>query len=204
MNEPKPETLEAVLRKLTDPDPSNLYSRSEMISNPCPIPETGGLYAWYFKEIPPKVPTEGCIVKDGKTLLYIGISPARKNSNANLRSRIKTMHLKSIAEFSTLRFSLGVLLAEKSKFPLRMKIRERKTFTHPGEEWLNNWMEENAYVCWATHRAPREVEEKILKSRKVLLPLNIQSNRCNPFKKELLAMRKTAKNHAKTMPTVKE
>lgn len=66
------------------------------------------------------VPTEGCITQNGYTLLYVGISPDKKgkpNSRANLRQRIKT-HYSGNAEGSTLRRTLGVLLATE-QFPLR-------------------------------------------------------------------------------------
>ncbi|WP_342450467.1 GIY-YIG nuclease family protein [Acinetobacter nosocomialis] len=50
------------------------------------------------------------------TLLYAGISPDKKtkpNSKSNLRIRLKT-HFAGNAEGSTLRRTLGILLAEMS------------------------------------------------------------------------------------------
>ena len=182
MKELKPETM-IIFKKLTNPPV--LYSRQEIIPNPCPIPETGGLYAWYFKKIPPKVPTEGCTVKDGKTLLYIGICPTKKDSgkNRHLQTRIKEhLGVGGSVNNSTLRETLFALFAEESK-----------TFIRDGEEKLTEWMTRNAYVCWATHRAPWEVEKEILESQKVLLPLNIQNNSGNQFREDLSTIRQKHK-----------
>jgi hypothetical protein len=56
---------------------SRLYSRAEVLGGPSPVPACRGLYAWFFKNIPGDVPSEGCITKDGLTLLYVGISPKK-------------------------------------------------------------------------------------------------------------------------------
>jgi hypothetical protein len=53
--------------------PKKLWSRADILGKPCPVPQASGLYAWYFKDIPPQVPTTGCITKSGLTLLYVGI-----------------------------------------------------------------------------------------------------------------------------------
>ena len=59
--------------------PERLYSRQEILSKPSPIPEISGVYGWFFKDVPPFVLTEGCIRHQNMTLLYIGISPDKKN-----------------------------------------------------------------------------------------------------------------------------
>jgi hypothetical protein len=160
-------------------NPPLLYSRSAVLNKPCPVPQKPGVYAWYFKEIPGQVPTEGCITKDGLTLLYVGISPSKKNSKQNLRKRI-TYHYWGNPEGSTLRRSLGVLLTEQSGFPLRrVGTGKRMTFTHLGEQWLDNWMEENAFVYWVKHPAPWELEEEIIGT--LSLPLNIKGNKDQLF-----------------------
>ncbi|MAE10304.1 MAG: hypothetical protein CL876_00015 [Dehalococcoidales bacterium] len=51
------------------------FSRDEVLIRPCPIPAGSGVYGWYFREIPPQVPTEGCVQEDELTLLYVGIAP---------------------------------------------------------------------------------------------------------------------------------
>ena len=158
-------------------NPIVLCSRSSVLKKPCPIPQEWGVYGWFFKKLPPKVPTDGCITKDSLTLLYIGISPdkvGKPNSTQNLRKRI-TNHYRGNAEGSTLRRSLGVLLTEQSDFPLRrVGSGKRMTLTHLGEQWLDNWMENNAFVCWQEHPAPWEVEEELLGT--LSLPLHIERN----------------------------
>ena len=100
-----------------------------------------------------------------ESLLYVGISPDKKgkpNSRANLRQRIKT-HYSGNAEGSTLRRTLGVLLATESNFPLRrVGSGKRMTFTHPGEQWLDRWMDKNARVYWIEDDEPWVLEEMLI------------------------------------------
>jgi hypothetical protein len=191
------------IRKLTNP--IVLYSRSAVLTKPCPVPQEPGAYAWFFKEVPAIVPTDGCVTKDGLTLLYVGISPdklSKPNSKQNLRKRI-TNHYRGNAEGSTLRRSLGVLLAEQSDFPLRrVGSGKRMTFTHLGEQWLDSWMEENAFVVWVKHPAPWELEDELLAS--LSLPLNIKGNADHLFAGELSQLRKEAIKQAREMPIANE
>jgi hypothetical protein len=191
------------LRTLTNP--IILYSRSAVLSKACPIPQDPGAYAWFFKEVPPKVPTDGCITKDGMTLLYVGISPdkvGKPNSQQNLRKRIAN-HYRGNAEGSTLRRSLGVLLADESDFPLRrVGSGNRMTFTHLGEQWLDAWMEENAFVVWIEHPAPWELEDELLGT--LSLPLNIKGNKDHLFADTLSHLRKDAIRQAKGSPVANE
>lgn len=184
--------------------PQKTYSRTEVMSRPTPVPAVNGVYFWWFKEIPPGVPTEGCIKQNGYTLLYVGISPDKKgkpNSRASLKTRIKT-HYSGNAEGSTLRRTLGILLAEESHFPLRrVGSGTRTTFTHTGEQWLDCWMEKNAHVHWVEHDEPWVLEENLIAS--LSLPLNIQGN-THTFKPLLSAMRSRAMAEAKLMAIADE
>ena len=159
-----------------------LYSRREILCTTSLPPSVPGVYAWFFKGTPADVPINGCVTKSSTTLLYVGISPdtiGKPNSRQNLRRRITT-HFQGNAEGSTLRRSLGVLLAEKSGYPLRrVGSGKRMTLTHSGEQWLDDWMTENAFVCWLEHQAPWEFEDELLGS--LSLPLNIKGNRDHPF-----------------------
>jgi hypothetical protein len=188
------------IKSLTQP--FILYSRSSVLSKPCPVPAVRGVYAWFFKDIPDSVPTDGCVVKDGLTLLYVGISPKNDTSSENLKKRV-AYHFKGNAEGSTLRLTLGVLLADKSDFPLRrVGSGKRMTFTHQGEQWLDDWLEENAFVCWVEHPKPWELEQELLTS--LSLPLNIQDNKHHPFSAELSEMRKSAKRLARETAIAQE
>lgn len=184
--------------------PKETYSRTEVMSRPTPVPAVNGVYFWWFKEIPPGVPTDGCITTEGYTLLYVGISPDKRgkpNSRSNLRKRLKT-HYSGNAEGSTLRRTLGILLASESNFPLRrVGSGTRTTFTHSGEQWLDHWMEQNAKVHWVAHDEPWVLEESLIGS--IPLPLNIQGN-SHAFKPFLSAMRSKAMAEAKLMDIADE
>ncbi|WP_420300315.1 GIY-YIG nuclease family protein [Enterobacter sp. BNK-8] len=150
------------------------------------------------------MPTKGCITAEGYTLLYVGISPDKRgkpNSRSNLRKRFKT-HYSGNASDSTLRRTLGVLLSGVSCFPLRrVGSGSRMTFTHPGEQWLDLWMEQNAKVHWIPVEAPGEVEDKLIAS--IPLPLNIQGN-AHSFKPTLSGMRTQASAEARLMDIADE
>src|SRR5687768_16164181 len=108
------------IRRICDPSAlSNpLYSRADVMSKPSPVPKSPGVYAWYFRQIPPTVPPNACIVQDGLTLLYIGISPSappmngKRPSSQSLWHRLR-YHYRGNAEGSTLRLTLGCLLADQ-------------------------------------------------------------------------------------------
>ncbi|MEI6691761.1 MAG: hypothetical protein WCL43_03470 [Chlorobium sp.] len=186
-------------------NPEHLYSRDEVIANPCPVTKANGVYAWFFKEVPPGVPVEGCLTHNGLTLLYIGISPDKKGkaaSDQTLQQRVR-YHYKGNADKSTLRRSLGILLAGKSGFPLRRVGSGKKlTLTNKGEKWLDQWLQENAFVTWVEHDAPWDLENTLFHS--LSLPLNIQGNKLHPFAAILASIRSEAIEQAKYAPAVEE
>ena len=178
-----------------------LYSRRGILCTTSLPPSVPGVYAWFFKDIPGTVPADDCVTKGPLTLLYVGISPdkiGKPNSRQNLRRRITT-HFQGNAEGSTLRRSLGVLLAGESGYPLRrVGSGKRMTLTHSGEQWLDDWMTENAFVCWLEHQAPWEFEDELLGS--LSLPLNIKGNRDHPFARVLTEARIQAIKDAREWP----
>ena len=186
-------------------NPQRLYSRSEVLSKPSPVPSVNGIYGWYFSEIPGSTPNEGCLVSDNKTLLYAGISPdkaVKPNSTQNLRKRI-TYHYRGNAEGSTLRRTLGALLAPRSGFPLRrVGSGKRMTLTHAGGKWLDSWMDQHAFVCWMRHPSPWDVEKELISD--ISLPLNIRGNELHPFITKLKALRKEAIRQARELPVADE
>jgi hypothetical protein len=185
--------------------PSILYSRAEILAKPCPVPAEPGVYGWFFKEIPGTTPTDSCASLNDLTLLYVGISPdkiGKPNSKQNIRRRIIN-HYRGNAAGSTLRRSLGILLTDQSGFPLRrVGSGKRMTFTHIGEQWLDVWMENNAYVCWVEHPSPWILEKDILQS--FSLPLNIRDNRHHPFSIELSNIRRDAIQTARDKAVARE
>ena len=182
--------------------PTKVWSRSEVLTKPNPIPMTNGVYSWFFKTIPPQVPSVGCTDFKNLCLLYAGISPKNERSSQNLRKRITT-HFRGNAEGSTLRLTLGVLLSEQSGFELRrVGSGKRKTLTHLGEQWLDKWMDDNAFVLWVEHEKPWMIEKEILRS--FSLPLNIQDNEHHGFSKTLSSIRMRAKKIAEDLPIANE
>jgi hypothetical protein len=188
-------STEALLR------PSRVYTRAEVLAKDCPVPEESGVYAWYFTE--PPAPTDGCHVHAGLTLQYVGISPTKPPQNGKppskqrLRKRVRG-HFTGNASGSTLRLTLGCLLAEEIGIELRrVGSGNRLTFAD-GEQVLSKWMAEHARVCWTSHPSPWLFEEELIGG--LSLPLNLQGNRGHPFHAELSKIRDVARVAAREGP----
>ena len=41
--------------------PTKLWTRTEVLARPCPVPASAGVYAWFFDSFPQGVPTEGLV-----------------------------------------------------------------------------------------------------------------------------------------------
>ena len=182
-----------------------LLSRSQVLVRPSPVPARPGVYGWSFRELPATLDTSGCLRRDGATLLYVGISPRRPPANGrppsrqSLRSRIRT-HLTGNAAGSTLRKTLGCLLADQLAIQLRrVGSGERMTFVM-GEQTLSQWMEDNALVSWVVDDQPWLSEEKLIES--LDLPLNLAQNSDHPFHPQLSAARAAAVETARQLPVV--
>ena len=50
------------------------------------FPAAPGVYAWWFREIPPGLSTGGCLQHLGLRLLYVGISPKRPSASGSIGS----------------------------------------------------------------------------------------------------------------------
>jgi hypothetical protein len=183
--------------------PEGLLGRDEVLGSACPVPRVAGVYAWFFRQVPDVVPTEGCLMHEGMTLLYVGISPDKQGkpkSSQTLRHRVR-YHYQGNAEGSTLRRTLGVLLAPESGFPLRrVGSGGRMTFTNPGERWLDGWMRDNAFVTCIEHERPWLLEDELL--RTISLPLNPKGNAHHAFAATLSGLRRRANAHARELPIV--
>lgn len=180
--------------------PHRLWTRTEVLEPSSPVPASPGVYAWYFRDIPPGLSPEGCIRSGDLTLLYVGISPKRppvdalKPSKQTLRSRVR-YHYRGNAEGSTLRLTLGCLLAERLGITLyRVGSGKRMTFCD-GEEVLSAWMAENAFVCWTVTDEPWVLETTLIGS--VNLPLNIDQNVGSASRELVREVRRTAKEVAR-------
>jgi hypothetical protein len=178
---------------------SRLWSRNEVLARPSPVPKAPGVYAWYLRELPPGVPDADCVQCNSLTLLYIGIAPRppAKNgiiSRTTLQSRLR-QHYASNASGSTLRRTLGCLLADRLGIELRRAGNgERMTFG-AREHKLSDWMGENAFVAWIEHPAPWEIEPALI--RELRPPLNLadvvrESKRSNVAQENVMPFKSQA------------
>ena len=185
--------------------PVRLWERAEILSSPCPVPAAAGVYGWWFRQLPAPMDVSQCRVFEGQVLLYTGISPRRPPANGqpssmqSLRSRIGT-HLRGNAEGSTLRKTLGCLLADQLGIELRrVGSGKRMTFVE-GEQTLSAWMALHARVAWIERPRPWELEDYLIGT--VDLPLNLQGNSHNPFHPQLTVARAAAVGRAKSLPVL--
>lgn len=184
---------------------SAVHERDQVLAKPCPVPSEPGLYGWWFRRPPSEIDTSGCFRRHDLSLLYVGISPKKPPANGagpsgqNLRKRIQT-HYAGNAEGSTLRKSIGCLLADQLGIELRrVGSGQRMTFA-TGEQALSEWMSENALVSWIAHARPWEVEDHLISV--VDLPLNLQGNAHSSFHEALTACRAAAVARARAMPVL--
>ena len=186
-------------------NPERLYSRQEVLARPSPVPAAGGVYGWWFRRLPPQVDGGGYRDHDGLTLLYVGISPRRPPGNGrapsrqSMRKRLET-HYAGNAEGSTLRKTLGCLLADELGIQLRrVGSGRRRTFV-AGEQVLSAWMAENALVSWVVRELPWELEDRLIAS--VDLPLNLEGNSRNQFHQVLTGARARCVAQAEALPVL--
>jgi hypothetical protein len=183
--------------------PSRLWARSEVLTRPCPVPREAGVYAWYFRRIPNGVPTSGCHTFENLTLLYAGISPRHPPANGappskqSLLHRVR-YHFRGNAEGSTLRLTLGCLLAEELGIELRRVGGGARMTFNSGETKLSEWLSANAFVAWCSHPEPWVLEEHIIST--ISLPLNLDQNRRHAFHQQLSELRRAAKARARELP----
>lgn len=194
----------AVITSLLQPD--RLWSAAEIVNGFAHVPKAAGVYAWYFDVVPPDVPTNGChISPDGQVLLYVGIAPREaktttKPSMRTLRHRLRD-HLGGNAEGSTLRLTLGCLLAEQLGIQLRrVGSGKRYTFTNPGEIVLDRWLAAHAHIAFAAVERPWEIESRLLSQ--LSLPLNLSGNVAHLFATQLSRLRRAAKLKAAMLPVI--
>ncbi len=177
--------------------PTHLHDSSVLLGVSSVVPKQAGLYGFYFRQIRGSVPTEGCVVHNGATLLYVGIAPSSSSSSAHLRSRLR-QHLRGNAYGSTLRLTLGCLLSRKLGLELRRtRSGKRRTFG-PGEEILSEWIAEHAQVVFVVSPEPWSVERTVVTG--LCLPLNLEFNEGHSFHSQLSELRGASREKALSLP----
>jgi hypothetical protein len=163
------------------------------------------VYGWWFRRWPSLVQADCCRRHQGLVLLYAGISPDRPPANGRpaskqtIAARIR-YHYTSNAEGSTLRKTLGCLLAGELGIELRrVGSGSRMTFG-AGEQVLSAWMAENAFVSWIVRDAPWQLEDDLIAG--LDLPLNLQGNAHNSFHPVLTGIRKRCAEKARALPVL--
>jgi hypothetical protein len=177
-----------------------LYRWAHLASNPRLPPRKSGVYAWFFHSIPPGVPTNQCVRRDRSVLLYVGISPARKASGANLHTRIR-YHFLGNAEGSTLRRTLGCLLGKRLRLTLRRVGSGKRMTFDPREHALTAWMKRHLRVAWILTTRPRLLEKRFFAA--LTLPMNLEGNAHSPFYPRLKHIRAKAIRRARALQTLK-
>lgn len=187
--------------------PVLLRSWANLAGDPVMPPPSSGVYGWYFDRLPATVPMDDCHKVCEWTLAYIGISPKAPPTNGkppskqHLWQRVRC-HFRGNAFGSTLRLTLGTLLAADLNIQLRrVGSGKRMTFA-AGEARLTAWLEEHARVVWVEHATPWTLEHAILKA--VSLPLNLQDNGHHAFHSRLCDIRRQAKAEAVHLPVLPE
>lgn len=155
-------------------------------------PKEKGIYAWLFAPGSLPVPDAEYATTDGFELLYVGIAPSSAASKSLLRPRL-VRHATGDASRSTLRLTLGVLLADELGLTLGIH-KERVNWGPDGEAKLSRWMSEHARVAWAVHSEPWTVENELLAT--ATLALNIDG-RSDAFSRELKHRRTQARRAAR-------
>lgn len=191
------------MRTATDVKPNRLWIRSEGLASPSPVPRPPGVCAWYFHNLRPWVPLQGCRPFDDLAMLYIGIAPKRPPKNGarpskqTLFNRVPDYY-RGNAEDATLRLTLGCLLAETLSIQLRRVARGKRPNFAAGEDQHPAWMQDNAMVTWTVDPAPWVLEDQRIAERSP--PLNLDMNRAHPFTGHLRALRQRVKEQARALP----
>lgn len=153
------------------------------------------------------VPTVDCVRHGEHTLLYIGISPKAPPRNGggpskqSLWDRIR-YHYRGNAEGSTLRLTLGCLLAPELGLELRRVGSGKRLTFGTGETKLSAWMDAYAFVAWLPCPEPWKLEEQLLGSG-ISVPLNLDMNSSHTFHSKLAEIRRKAKEAARALPVLR-
>ncbi len=182
--------------------PTRLWSWPALLAEGA-LPPSPGVYGWYFLDLPATVPVSDCHTLHGWTLAYVGIAPrpptrAGRASSQNLAKRLR-MHFGGTAFGSTLRFSLGCLLAGQLGLEYR-RFGRSLGFGRTGETALSAWMHDHARVALQVHDEPWLEEERCIGA--LSLPLNLKGNEQHPFHPALSLLRRTAAASARVLPAL--
>ena len=72
-----------VLSTFSDP-----ADRALVLSPDCPVPKVPGVYIWYFRSVPGKVPISDCIERYGGHLLYAELGVLLESTSGHALRRV--------------------------------------------------------------------------------------------------------------------
>lgn len=160
------------------------------------LPDSPGLYFWHFQNIDElfseeqkeKLCLDSVMKSNGYFLFYIGIAERQ-----SIKQRITDKHLNS-AHVSTLRHSIGVLLANKARLKPSLIVDTGKFAIDKDwgvEKRITEYLKENAKISWIIDENPNRLETLLLDNHKrYSFPLNVNKNRDHPFCEILMNLRK--------------
>ena len=152
------------------------------------LPKARGVYGLFFGLTPGRAPTEGCLLRENRSLLYIGTAGADLSKNGNLRTRLGDHHLGGNERRSTVCQTLAALLPDIAGLAVARNERGKIKFhtAKEGAARLRHWMDENIAACWIADPRPADIEMMLV--RRYAPPLNIEFG-VHPFVPELQALR---------------
>ena len=161
-----------------------------------PLFDQPGLYSWWVDQSGAEELSRGLGLPVACGLIYAGLAgatrwPSGKRSNNTLWLRVTTMHLGGNHEFSTLRRTLGAILAKA------------KGVGHIDEQALTEWMNEHLRVVtmpYGDGDALGRIERSVLDELDP--PLNLQGMEPTPVRRRLKELRRAIVNPAR--PNVEE
>lgn len=141
----------------------------------------------------PLVPITKCAKRDGRSLLYVGMVPERRESARTLPDRIVDNHFGGEATNSILRTNLGLLLEMQLGTAPKKIPPDNWGFEQAAEAHLSDWIAQNGAVNWVVVKdrdIRKNLENYLIDTYD--LPLNSKGNRKHPFYFSLRALRRMA------------
>lgn len=165
--------------------PKSWISPSQVNADSTIIPAEPGVYGWWFSRNIGSATLEGCRLRDGFALAYVGIAPSNASSRGNLRKRLK-QHCRGPLRVSTLRRTLAALLRDEQHY--NIERRGKRLYMASYEQALTAWMETHARISFITCAEPWLIEATLLVEGR--LPLNVQGN-AHEFRETLAKLRRS-------------
>ncbi len=156
--------------------PGRLISAAEILTDRRVIPNTRGIYGWWFNADLPNVSCAGTLEIDRFRLLYVGIAPKGMDSKSTLQKRIRTNHLGNRIASSTLRRTLAHLLEDELGLTRHLNDKKKLCMSGDDEAKLSGWMAEHASVSFFECERAWELEDELVTSGEPVLPLNIRGS----------------------------